>query len=231
MSRKWLLSLIVLVVTTVVFVPITDARFDLKVIETATTVSFRQLAPTVVLSVDNGYSKPLPAVVRVELLKPSNQSIASAETALTLNHGRQKVELVLPLETRELTSKHDGDLLWHRLHYTVIPKTPDSSPIEGFISLSEITPELFELRVAGPGGVREGTTYQAVVHAAHPITNGPAKGVQIKASATITDDATAKDVVLTDAATTDGQGYATVKFQLPHTSAADEFELRVVAGP
>jgi hypothetical protein len=231
MSRKWLLSLIVLVVSAVVFVPVSDARFDLKVIETATTISFQQLAPTVVLSVDNGYTKPLSAVVRVELLNPSNQSIASAETALTLKSGQQKVPLVLPLETRELTSKHDRNLLWYRLHYTVTAKTPDAStnvsPLEGFISLSEITPELFELRVAGPGGVREGTVYQALVHAVHPITDGPAKGVHIKASATFTDEATEKAVVLTCAAITDGEGYATLKFQLPHTSAANDFELRI----
>ncbi|HEX7295863.1 MAG TPA: MG2 domain-containing protein [Pyrinomonadaceae bacterium] len=122
-------------------------------------------------------------------------------------------------------------MLWYRLHYTVIPKTAAASTnisqLEGFISLSEITPELFELRVAGPGGVREGTVYQALVHAVHPITNGPAKGVQIKASATLTDDITEKNLVLTYAAITDGEGYATLKFQLPRTSAANEFQLKI----
>ena len=73
MSRKWLLALIVLVVCAVAFVPISDAIFDLKVVETATTISFQQLNPTLVLSVDKGDTKPLAAVVRVELLKHSHE--------------------------------------------------------------------------------------------------------------------------------------------------------------
>jgi hypothetical protein len=72
MSRKGLLSLIGLAVFAVLFVPATNARFDLKVIEAATILSLEELAPRVLLSIDNGSTNPFPAVVHVELIKPQN---------------------------------------------------------------------------------------------------------------------------------------------------------------
>ncbi|HSE32251.1 MAG TPA: alpha-2-macroglobulin family protein [Pyrinomonadaceae bacterium] len=221
MSRKWLLSLIGLAVAAVLFAPATNARFDLKVNETSTVISFEEVAPKVILSIDNGSNTALVAVVHVELLKPSNDSFGATETEVTLKGGRQKVQVVLPLKTRDLMADNERDLLWYRLHYRVIPNGPNASPVEGFISLSQITPELFELRVAAPRGVREGTMYQARVHAVHPTTDHPVKGVRIKASATLIDDITKKNLVLTDTAITDGEGYAIVKFQLPNTVVND----------
>src|SRR5262245_46015362 len=129
MSRKGLLSLIGLAVVAVLFVPATNARFDLKIIETATVFSFQELAPKVTLSINNGSNNPLPAVVHVELLKPGDQAIGSIETEVTLKSGQQKVQLVLPLETRDLTPQREPNILWYRLHYRVVPKSSDSSPV------------------------------------------------------------------------------------------------------
>ena len=225
MSRKGLLSLICLAVSVVVFVTVTNAKSDLKVIETATTVSFQQLVPTVSLSVKNGNDKSVSAMVRVELLKPSNEAIGAIETAAILKSGQHRVFINLPLKSSDVLASAQNQLLWYRLHYRVTPQQGEGAAVEGFISLSEITPDLFELRVTGPGAVRDGMLYHARVRAVHPLTGRAAKGVYVDASATVTDSSTQKDIVLTDAATTNSDGYADIRFQLPPNRLIDDFTL------
>lgn len=225
MSRKWLLSLFCLAVSVVLFVTVTNAKFDLKVIETATTVSFQQIAPTVSLSVKNGNDKSVSAIVRVELLKPSNEAIGAIETATVLKSGQHRVSINLPLKSREVIASAQTQLLWYRLHYRVTPQQGEAAPVEGFISLSEITPDLFELRVTGPGAVRDGMLYHTRVRAVHPLTERAVKGVYVDASVTLIDSATQKDIVLTNAATTNSDGYADIRFQLPPNRLIDDFTL------
>lgn len=227
MSRKWLLSLICLAVSVVLFVTVTNAKFDLKVIETATTVSFQQPAPTVFLSIKNGNDKAVSAMVRVELLKPSNEAIGAIETSAVLKSGQHRVSINLPLKSSDVIVSAQNQLLWYRLHYRVTPQQGEGAPVEGFISLSEITPDLFELRLIGPGTVRDGMLYHARVRALHPLTEHAAKGVYVETSATITDSSTQKDIVLTGAATTNSEGYADIRFQLPPTRLIDDFTLSV----
>src|SRR6266404_400864 len=147
MSRRWLLSLVCLSISLLLFAQVSSARIGLKVNEAATRFYFKELAPEVSLVVENGWNEAFSAVVRLELLEPTNKVAASIERKVNLKTGTQKLLLTLPLNTRDLSPGEESNVPWYRLHYRIAPESTAQSltPCEGFISLSEIAPDLFEL--------------------------------------------------------------------------------------
>ena len=61
-----------------------------------------------------------------------------------------------------------NELLWYRLRYTIVSSR---NPAKGIVSLSEIIPELFALRVSASQQIFAGMNYVAHVRAFHPQKN------------------------------------------------------------
>jgi len=91
MSRRWLLSLVCLSISSLLFVQVSSARLSLKVNEAATRFSFKELAPEVSLVVENGSDEATSAVVRLELVDPANNVTASTEHKVGIRTGSQKL--------------------------------------------------------------------------------------------------------------------------------------------
>ena len=229
MSRRWLLFLVCLgcaVFSVSQFGQVTNARFEVSVDEAATRIFFKELAPEVSLVVKNGSSESIRAVVSIELLEPNNTITATTERKVDLKSGTQKLPFTLPVKTSELTPNEDDEILWYRLHYRITPESSSSSnpTIEGFISLSEITPDLFELSVLAPKSASPGKPYTARVRAAHPLTRRPFKNVDVKGLITLSDNED-HDVSLTSSATTNSEGIAELTFTIPTNVDSDEDDI------
>lgn len=226
MSRRWLLFLVCLGCTLPFLGQVSNARFEIRVDERATQFYFRELAPEVSLVVVNGAQQPQRVSIRLQLLAPSNSVTATTEQIVDLKTNTQKIPFTLPTKTRNLTPSEEGQILWYRLHYLITTDNPVKRTIvEGFISLSEITPDLFKLQVIGPTLVVPGKTYAPRVRATHPLTHKPLKNVKVKGVVSGYDDSDNK-ISLTSSAVTDSEGFADLKFSLP-ANLSDDFDITV----
>ncbi|HEU4796138.1 MAG TPA: MG2 domain-containing protein, partial [Pyrinomonadaceae bacterium] len=114
-----------------------------------------------------------------------------------------------------LTDVERRELVWYRLRYRLVDAHRSSFSIKnGIISLSQIMPDLFHLRVATSHIAREGLRYSARVQARHPFTHRPAANVHIAGEITIDAD---EELKPTASATTGKDGYAYLNFVLPPT--------------
>jgi hypothetical protein len=226
MGRRWLLFLVCLGCSLPFLGAVTNARFELKVDERACRVLLKDLAPQVSLAVENGSRETITARIRLELLTPRDTVSAATESRVEIKSGSQKLPFTLPFKTRDLTPYEEDEALWYRLHYRIIPELSGTSTVEGVMSLSEITPDLFELRIVGPRKATPGKQFTTKVLARHPVTHRPLKDVQLKGLVTISgsgDD----DVSVTSSATTDAAGYGDLNFKLPLELEDDELELKI----
>src|ERR1043165_9339550 len=212
MLRRWFLFLVCLGCSLPFLSAVTSARFELRVDEKASRILLKELAPEVSLVVENGSRETITARIRLELLTPKETVAAATESKVEIESGTQRLPFTLPFKTRDLTPYEEDQALWYRLHYRVIPDASGTPPIEGIISLSEITPDLFELRIVGPGKATPGSRFTTKVLARHPVTHRPLKGVQVKGLITI--EGSGDDVSLTSSGATDAAGYADLIFQL-----------------
>lgn len=229
MSRRWLLSLLCLSVLVALLAPLTRARGELKVIEARSRFLLEKEPAEVLLAVENSTGETLNGKVEVEILDPQDRVISQANGVHSIGTGNQTLKLTLPLYFSKLKAE-DRRLLWHRLHYRL---SGESTISEGIVSLSEITPELFDLRVINEEVAREGSRYKARVIASHPVTHKPAANVLIDAELTLEDGD--KSVKLNNTRITDANGYAMLDFampkrfpQFPHTIDPAGGELKVV---
>src|SRR5204863_1895826 len=121
--------------------------------------------------------------------------------------------------------------LWYRLHYRIATTgSPITHTAEGIVSLSEITPDLFELRVAAAEMAHEAMRYQARVQAIHPITRKPAQGVRVDAVLTLETNHEGDGVKLQASGVTDLRGYSILFFNLPPRFPEFPHELRPAGG-
>ncbi|HEX6732754.1 MAG TPA: MG2 domain-containing protein, partial [Pyrinomonadaceae bacterium] len=234
MSRRWLLSLLCLSVLFLSLVQLTRARGEFKVNETTTRILLNDKLAGVMLAVENATGETLNASIQLELLDPRNKSRASTSQTQSISAGSQKLNLALPFSFSNLNEKEKSEFLWYRLHYRVSESGSTGNTItEGIVSLSEITPDLFELRVATSGLAREAGRYYARVKATHPITGQPASDVRIDGEITLEDDN--GNTKLRASKTTDSKGLAALDFvipprfpQFPHTMRPAGGQIQVV---
>jgi hypothetical protein len=213
MSRRWLLSLLCLSVLIALLAPLTRARGELKVNEARTRFLLEKEPAEVLLAVENSTGETLNGKVEIEILDPQDRVIAKVDAVHSIATGEQTLKLSLPLYFSKLKAE-DRRFLWHRLHYRVSKEGQPDSIAQGIISLSEITPDLFELRVANPEMAREGSRYKARVFASHPVTHKPAANVVIDGELTLEEDEE-NNVKLHTSKTTDRGGFAVLDFQMP----------------
>jgi A-macroglobulin TED domain/Alpha-2-macroglobulin family/MG2 domain/Carboxypeptidase regulatory-like domain/A-macroglobulin receptor binding domain/Alpha-2-macroglobulin bait region domain/Macroglobulin domain MG3 len=235
MSRRWLLSLgcLSVLISIALLAPLTRARGELKVIEVRTRFLLEKEPAEVLLAVENSTGETLNAKVEVELRDPQDRVISQLNRAQSIGTGNQTLSLTLPLYFSKLIGE-DRRILFHRLHYRVSKESQSVSLAEGIISLSEITPDLFELRVAAAELAREGGRYKARVVARHPVTHKPAPNVLIDAELTLLDDEE-HGLKLHNSKPTNSDGYAMLEFEMPkrfpqypHTTQYAGGELKVV---
>ncbi len=230
MSRRWLLSLLCLSVLFLSLVQLTRARGEFRVNETNTRILVDKKPAEVLLAVENLTGATLNATIDVELLDPRNQTRASLSQSQKIAAGNQKLSLPIPFSISNLDEKDRRELLWYRLRYRITENNSSANAIaEGIVSISGITPDLFELRVATSGIARESRRYLARVRATHPITRQPAADVRIDGELTLEEDDD-DDIKLRASKPTDANGYALLEFVLPPRFPEFPHELRSAGG-
>src|SRR5829696_2094141 len=184
------------------------------------------------VEVENGTGRDFPARLRVELLDPRDRVRASAAADVRLRRGANALDVALELPSAGLLDAERKEFPWYRLRYSVAPTATADAPaaLEGVVSVSEVTPDLFELSVVSAPAARPDSHYGARARTANPVTGRPLKGVAVEATLTF-ENADDKKTVLKASGATDGDGFVTLHFDLPralHTSD-DEAELEVTA--
>ena len=213
MSRRWLLSLVCLTVLFLSFVQFTGARGELRVNETDSRILFEKDPAQVLLAVENPSTSDVSANVQIELLDPNNNSVAKTTQVQSIARGSQKLQLALPFPFARSQERERNRILWYRLRYRLSPQqSPAETLADGIISVSEMTPDLFELRISATEVVREGNRYRVRIRAAHPKTQQPAANVHLDVQVTLEAEKTLK---LNDSRLTDAKGNALFDFQLP----------------
>ncbi len=235
MSRKWLLFPFCLSIALVVFGPLARARGVITIDEGAIGFLIRQDSASVLLPINNSFGEIVRTRVQIEVLDPENQVKASIDRVEDLPRGTKILTLPVPFNSSKLLPAERRRLLWYRLHYRVIPDQSAANTTDGLVSLSEITPDLFEVRLATSEMVHEGGGYFVRIQTIHPITRRPAANVAIDAEVTLEDD-NDRSVKLKAAGVTDSHGYVALNFRLParfprypHTSQPDGGEIHVIA--
>ena len=215
MSRRWLLSLLCLTVLTLSAVQLTHSRAELRVNEAASKLLLEKNPAEVLLAVENPSSANVNANVQLELLDPNSKSRGKTTQVHSIAPGSQTLKLSLAFAFSNFDEKERTRVLWYRLHYRLSPQqSPAETLADGFISLSEMTPDVFGLRVSANEMVREGNRYRVRVQAVHPITQKPTEKVRIDAQVSLeTDDD--KVVKLSATSFTDTKGRALLDFALP----------------
>jgi hypothetical protein len=207
------------------------APLILRVNERGATIHFVEREASVMLPVENVSGRSLSARVTLELVDTEDKVRARGEGVEELSAGRQSVRVPLPFDFKKLDASDRRKLPFYRLRYSVYAGETAAASVsvaEGVISLSGITPELFELRVSAPRKAREGARYRVRVQATHPITRHPVAGVQLAAEMELEGDGK-KPVVLRAGGVTDAEGQAALDLNLPAKVSQEDAEV-VVTG-
>ena len=201
----------------------------LRLHEQACRLEFAAAGTKASLALQNTSNRIIAANFKLELLDPQNRVRYRLEREEPINPGSATLSFALYEVENKVPLSH-SDKLWYRLHYVITPlkiAAADATlePLEGFISASEITPDIFELQVFAPDEAKAGTRYQARVRTAHPITGRGVSGVAITAQAKIEIDD--KEQTLKASGTTNDDGYAVVNFDLPNDMGEDCTEMDI----
>lgn len=208
-------------------VPLTRASGDLSVNEKQTRFLLHKDRIEILFGVENTTGETRDASIRLELIDTKDDVLSETFATRPVAPGSQTLKFNLPQVIADLSKYERRELLWYRLRYRMVDVVRSSMSIDnGIISLSEIMPDMFEIRVATSMVLREGGRYQARVQARNPFTHQPVAGVDVKGAITIEDEDSFNP---TASGTTDKAGYALLNFVLPANFAANgNGELRVI---
>jgi hypothetical protein len=230
--RSWVIVLFCLFAVSLLLSQLSSASTVLRVNEASTRLRLEDKQTNLSLAVENPTGRSFTARVRLELLDPEGQVTASAERDETIKRGNAALVIPLPLDLSGLSDADRNEMLWYRLRYRIAPLSSSEAAgvqqVEGIVSLSEITPDIFQLNIGAPAHAREGTRYRAQVRAVHPVTSRPVKGVQVEAKVEFDSDDNLADLKVSGI--TDANGYAALDFDLPKKIEGDsDLDLEVVA--
>ena len=214
------------------FSQLSSASTTFRVNEADTRLQLEDKQTSLSLAIENPAGRSFPAQVRLEIIDPDGHVISVTESVETIRRGASSLNIPLSLRLNGLDAGERNEMLWYRLRYHLTPLKPSAETglgdIEGIVSLSEITPDIFQLGVIAPERAREGSRYRAQVRTLHPVTSHPIKGVQVEASMQF--DNGEKEVELKASGVTDAEGYAALDFDLPSKiDDDDDIDLKVVA--
>lgn len=184
------------------------------VIENESSIVFVEKTANVSIALENS-ERGFDGRIQLELLDTQDKIRAQATQNLNIKRGRETYKIALPIG--DLLTAAEDEIAWFRLRYSV-------GKAEGFISLSELIKDIFELRVAAAEKVFLGTNYRARVRAVQPFTNAPVKNVKIEGELTleIDTDADEDEIKLKAKAETDGEGFAVLDFKIPENVRLDD---------
>jgi hypothetical protein len=187
-----------------------QAENTLKVLETSVKAHTIADRLRVDLTVESDFRQKTAAKLRLEILDANDRIVAQNDSLEKLGNGQNDLAVALPIGKENKVR----DLLWYRLRYSL---EAGGKSAGGIISLSEIMPELFELRVSAAEKISAGTKYLARVHAFHPAKNTPAADVEINGKLTfdLETEADEDELVLKAAGRTDAEGFAVLEFEIP----------------
>ncbi|HVF57389.1 MAG TPA: MG2 domain-containing protein [Pyrinomonadaceae bacterium] len=203
------------------------AGVTFRVDESATRVRLGDERARVSLALDNPTNQDFTARVVLELLDAKGRAVSTVEGTEKIKAGASTLELPLPFSAAGWQAREQ--IPWYRLRYRITPAHDSAfaNATEGIISLSEITPDLFELQVTGPAYSYEGMRYRARVRAAHPLSARAARGVRVEGEMKFDEDGEDKAKTIRASATTDADGYAALDFELPRNVSGDEAQIKV----
>lgn len=210
------------------FVHLSFAGVALRVDESATRMALRGGRSEVSLAVENPAARGFAARVKCELLDTENAVRASGESDVWIRPGGASLRMALSPHLSEENKRSLEKYLWYRLRYSILPLAQSDSPVgpvEGIISLSEITPDFFDLRVSASPYAHSGMLYRARVRAVHPISQQPVARVNVTAEIELEDE----DEPLRASGVTGADGYAVIDFRLPRRIASDEADVKFTA--
>ncbi|HXX18859.1 MAG TPA: MG2 domain-containing protein [Candidatus Acidoferrum sp.] len=212
-----------------VVTPATHANQFLRVNESATKARLHEQTLAVSLVVENTSGASTRAQVGLELLNPKSESCGRAMQVAELSPGSKKIEIDIAMTA--LKPADANDVFWYRLAYKISAAgqsvTAQFEPVTGLISVSEISPQMFQLEMEYPGLVKVGTTAHAFVRAVQPVSLRPVAGVKIEAALAF--DNTAGRATIKSSSTTDSRGYAPIDFMVPPNTDDDSPDLTVIA--
>ncbi|MDT4952673.1 MAG: hypothetical protein QOJ02_811 [Acidobacteriota bacterium] len=230
--RSWVFVLFCFFTVSLLLSQLSSANTTFRVNEASTRLQLEEKQTNLSLAIENPTGRSFPAHVRLEVLNPEGKVISHTESDETIRRGASALNIPLTLQLNGLNAGERNEMLWYRLRYHITPLSPSGETggedVEGIVSLSEITPDIFQLNVVAPEHAREGTRYRAQVRTLHPVTSRPVKGVQVEAALKF--DSGEKEVELKASGATDAEGYAALDFELPPKIDDDgDIELKVVA--
>jgi hypothetical protein len=231
--RSLVIVLFCLFIVSLLFSQLTTASAGLRIDEAATRFLLEQERTGASLVIENSLGREIAARVRVELIDPEGRVRASNEREEIIKQGTAALFIPLPFQFSDFKDAKQNDFLWYRLRYLVTPKDSSSAAerVAGIISLSGITPDIFEVRVTASEYAREGASYRARLRAVHPIAGNAIEGVRVEAQVKIeaNDDKASEPTVLKASGVTDADGYTTLDFDLPRGIKAEGAEIKVIA--
>jgi hypothetical protein len=213
------------------FSQLTNAGAGLRVDEAATRFLLEENRVGASLVVENSLGREARARIRVELIDPQGRVRASAEREEIIKTVAAAHFIPLPFRYSGLEAAERNQFLWYRLRYLILLKDSAAAPesrSEGIISLSNITPDVFEVRVAASEYGREGARYRAHLRAVHPIKGNGVEGVGVDAQVKVEEDGKPATIIKAGGAT-GREGYVTLDFPLPRGIRVDGAEIRVTA--
>ena len=223
-SRPTALLLLCLLAAFWWLTPSSATTAALRVNETATRVWPREGKTEIALAVENLTARPLRAKVELEWVDPNDIVDGKTERLETVAPGAGK--LTIPFAMPKEIHVQDKTL-WYRLRYRVAPESGNSfAPVSGIVSLSEITPDIFELRVTSSEFPIPGKQYRTHIRALHPLTARPVGGVSV--TATLKFDNDRKDSFKATGVT-NAKGYVALGFNLPRDVVAEDGSVEIKA--
>src|SRR5215212_5161917 len=229
MVRRSAPILLGLVVCLLFAVHPSGASSALRLDESKIRVSLEDAQTRVSLEVESGGPRPFGARVTLSLLDPRDKVRAEASTDVSVRPGKNSLTLPIKLPYYELLEAERKQFPWYRLRYRVAPEGGASvEAVEGIVSLSEVTPDLFELRVIAPRKATAGSQLRTRVRTFNPVTGRAVKGVAVEGELKF--DTEGEPAVVKVSAVTGGDGFATLDFRVPRAAEdEDEGDLKITA--
>ena len=190
----------------------------LRLDEKACRLNFGEAQVMASLALKNNTPRPLSANIKLELIDHSERVRYRAEHDEIIKSGSSGIEISFTKIDYKGIALSDENM-WYRLRYVITPKE-DNAVLEGIISASEITPDIFDLQVFATNQSMAGTKYHARFLTAHPITGIPVAGVKINVMAVY--EAKEKEHAIKVNTSTDQNGYSQITFDLPDDFAEDD---------
>ena len=152
--------------------------------------------------------------IGLELLDPDGNVKASVASVIHLKSGKRAYRLSIPIG--DLLKTAGEDIAWYRLRYRL-------ADVAGFISLSELIKDDFELRAAAFERVVPGQNLQVRIRTIHPLTKRSVKRVLVGGALEFDLAASSAKDKLTIKASgeTNGDGLLTLEFKIPADAKID----------